>query len=332
MKYNKYNLKLVYVTGCLGFIGSYITRKCLQSGWKVYGVDKCTYVADTSLLLEFEKYSNFTFLKKDIKDLDHLYDCDYVINTAAESHVGNSIVDSREFINSNVVGVRNILDLIRHKPINCGVRPIFFHFSTDEVYGDIQEGAHTEENLLSPSNPYSAAKAAADMLVLAWSRTYNLDYVILRPTNNYGIGQYPEKLIPLSVKNLMRKKKIRLHNNGEPFRNWLHVEDTAEAVMAIIESNKVNHIYNVAGGFEQSNMETAKKIIGAWGGWNPDFFERTWPDEYSGHLDLSYSRPGQDVRYALNDDKLRALGWKPKKVFDKEIKKIVEYYKDNFIW
>lgn len=315
-------MKIVYVTGCLGFIGSYVTRKCLQRGWMVYGVDKCTYVANRELLEEFGKYENFTFLEKDIKDLDHLYDCDYIINTAAESHVGNSIIDSEDFISSNIMGVRNLLDLVRNKPENCNRRPIMFHFSTDEVYGDIVEGEHTEEHLLHPSNPYSAAKAAADMLVLAWARTYNIEYIILRPTNNYGIGQYPEKLIPLSVKNMMRGLKIRLHNNGTPIRNWLHADDTAEAVMAIIDSGNINEIYNVAGGFEQTNAETVRKIITA----------HHSTDNWEQYVDFSYSRQGQDVRYALNDDKLRSLGWKPKKIFDEEIASIVEHYKTNFIW
>lgn len=315
-------MKIVYVTGCLGFIGSYVTKKCLQRGWMVYGIDKCTYVANRGLLEEFGQYDNFTFLEKDIKDLDHLYDCDYIINTAAESHVGNSIIDSEDFISSNIMGVRNLLDLVRNKPINCNRRPIMFHFSTDEVYGDIVEGEHTEEHLLHPSNPYSAAKAAADMLVLAWARTYNVEYIILRPTNNYGIGQYPEKLIPLSVKNMMRGLKIRLHNNGTPIRNWLHADDTAEAVMAIIDSGNVNEIYNVAGGFEQTNAETVRKIITA----------HHSTDNWEQYVDFSYSRQGQDVRYALNDDKLRSLGWKPKKIFDEEIASIVEHYKANFIW
>ena len=316
-------MKLVYVTGCLGFIGSYVTRKCLEQGWRVYGVDKCTYVANLGLLKEFQKYENFTFLQQDIKDLDHLYDCDYVINTAAESHVGNSIIDSREFIDSNIAGVQNLLDLIRHKPENINRRPIFFHFSTDEVYGDIEEGEHTEDDILHPSNPYSAAKAAADMLVLAWSRTYNIDYIILRPTNNYGIGQYPEKLIPLAVKNLVRGKKIRLHNMGKPVRNWLHADDTAEAVLAIIKAGVVNEIYNVAGGFEQPNIDTIVKVI-------QEFYGHI--DNIKDVVDFSYSREGQDVRYALNDDKLHALGWKPQKAFDKELPSIVKYYKENFIW
>ena len=316
-------MKIVYVTGCLGFIGSYVTRKCLQRGWMVYGIDKCTYAANLELLNEFAQYDNFRFDKEDISKLTHLYDCDYVINTAAESHVGNSIIKSDEFMASNVLGTKNILDLIRLKPTNVNSRPILLHFSTDEVYGDIEEGIHFETDLLKPSNPYSAAKAAADMLVLAWARTYDIDYVIIRPTNNYGISQYPEKLIPLTVKNFNRDKKIRLHNNGTPVRNWLHADDTAEAVMTIIDSGTVNEIYNVAGGYEQKNIDTVKKIIEAYYGSDED---------WKSHIDLSYVRQGQDVRYALNDEKLRKLGWKPKKIFDKEIGDIVSYYKNKFVW
>ena len=317
-------MKIVYITGCLGFIGAYVTRACLKKGWMVYGVDKCTYASEPALLDEFEKYQNFRFEKIDIKDLTYLRDCDYVINIAAESHVGNSIIDSEEFISSNVVGVQNLLDLIRHKPENCSKRPVFLHFSTDEVYGDIISGEHIETDILKPSNPYSASKAAADMLVLAWARTYNIKYNIIRPTNNYGIGQYPEKLIPLAIKNLQRGNKIRLHDGGTPVRNWLHASDTASAVISIIENGKINEIYNVAGGFEQTNIETVKKII--------KHYYKNKKYEWSENVDLSYSRVGQDVRYALNDDKLRQIGWQPKKVFDKEIIKIVNHYKKSFIW
>ena len=317
-------MKLVVITGCLGLIGSHLTRQCLELGWKVYGIDSCTYAANTDLLVEFGYHGkNFKFIHKDIADLKYLPDCDYVINVAAESHVGNSIVDSGDFIQSNIVGVKNLLDLVRNKQGNVSDRPIFFHFSTDEVYGDIADGDHLETDILKPSNPYSASKAAADMLILAWARTYGIDYIILRPTNNYGIGQYPEKLIPVTVKLLMRNKKIKLHDKGEPIRNWLHSDDTASAVIALIESGVRNEIYNVAGGFEQANIETVSKVLECYFGEKRDWSE---------FLDLSYVREGQDIRYALNDDKLQALGWKPQKQFDEEIGSIVEYYKNNFKW
>lgn len=314
--------KIVYITGCLGFIGSYVTRKCLERGWHVRGIDKITYASNPSLLEEFNNYPNFIFEEKDINDIEFLYECDYFINTAAETHVGNSIVKSEDFLHSNVQGVYHILELLRNYRQESSTLPTFIHFSTDEVYGDIETGDHTEKDILKPSNPYAATKAAADQLVLAWARTYNLPYVIVRPTNNYGIGQYVEKLIPKSVKFLSLNKKIPLHNGGTPIRNWLHADDTAEAVMVIIDNKVQNEIYNICGGFEQSNLETVKKIINL-----------TLPNEnIDDHLDLHIVRVGQDIRYALDDSKLRALGWSPKKIFDQELPKIVEYYKNNFIW
>ena len=316
--------KVVYVTGCLGFIGSYVTRTCLDKGWYVKGVDKGTYASNKSLLNEFKKYNNFSFVDCDINDLKFLYDCDYVINTAAETHVGNSIVNSDDFVSSNINGVHNLLELIKnHRGENVS-KPILLHFSTDEVYGDIEEGEHIETDLLKPSNPYSATKAAADMLITAWGRTYNLPYIIIRPTNNYGIGQYVEKLIPKSLKYLKLGKKIPLHNNGTPIRNWLHAQDTANAVIRIIESGVQNEIYNICGGFEQSNLDTVKKLLTLYNN------DRVYILE--DFIDFSCNRQGQDVRYALNDDKLRALGWEPEMDFNLELKSIVEYYKNKFIW
>jgi len=320
--------RVVYVTGCLGFIGSYVTRKCLNNGWYVKGVDKITYAANRELLEEFNSYSNFSFVHCDINDLKFLYDCDFVINTAAETHVGNSIVSSVEFVKSNIDGVHNLLELIKNHRGENVKKPTLIHFSTDEVYGDITVGAHIETDILRPSNPYSATKAAADMLVMAWGRTHNVPYIIIRPTNNYGIGQYTEKLIPKAVKCLNLGRKIPLHNNGEPYRNWLHADDTAEAVMTLIERGEVGEIYNVAGGFEQQNIETVRQVI-------TEFIQvKNWKDfdNIDRFIDFSCSRPGQDVRYALNDDKIKALGWLPKKLFKQEISSIVDYYKDKFIW
>ena len=320
-------MKVVYITGCLGFIGSYITRECLKKGWYVKGVDKMTYAANKTLLNEFKQYENFSFVHCDINDLKFLYECDYIINTAAETHVGNSIANSDEFIYSNINGVHNLLELIKNYRQETSKTPTLLHFSTDEVYGDIEEGTHIETDLLKPSNPYSATKAAADMLVLAWGRTYNLPYIIVRPTNNYGIGQYVEKLIPKACKYLSLGRKIPLHNSGTPIRNWLHAYDTADAVTTIIERGVTNEIYNIAGGFEQSNYDTVRKVIYEFFNDNEEKFEGI--DNY---LDFTYSRIGQDVRYALDDSKLRALGWKPTAIFDKELPGIVNYYKNKFIW
>jgi dTDP-glucose 4,6-dehydratase len=189
-------------------------------------------------------------------------------------------------------------------------------------------GSHNEDSFLAPSNPYSASKAAADMLINAWARTYGVNYIILRPTNNYGVGQYPEKLVPLVVKQLQRGRKIRLHDKGEPYRNWLHIEDTSRAVIKIIESGVINEIFNVAGGFEQKNIDTVRKIINS-------YFNGRCDKEYARYedlIDMSYVREGQDVRYSIDDTKLRELGWKPNKKFDQEIDHIVEYCKNDFRW
>ena len=315
-------MKIVYVTGCLGFIGSYVTRECLKKGWYVRGVDKITYASNEGLLDEFFEYPNFAFEKKDINDIDFLYECDYVINTAAETHVGNSIVESKDFLLSNVNGVHRLLELIKNYRIEHKEKPTLLHFSTDEVYGDITDGEHTENDMLKPSNPYSATKAAADQLILAWNRTYDINYIILRPTNNYGIGQYVEKLIPKAIKCLTLGKKIPLHNQGLPVRNWLHAADTASATIKVIEEGVKNEIYNICGGYEQANIDTVRKILNA----------------YDENLNLndctnvSFDREGQDVRYALCDKKLRSLGWLPKKDFGVELKTIVDYNRNNFIW
>lgn len=312
--------RIVYVTGCLGFIGYHVTKACLDQGWYVRGIDKCTYAANINLLPSLEKYPNFTFEKKDINDIDILYECEYIINTAAETHVDNSIASSDEFVRSNIDGVHHLLKLIKQK--HKFKMPTLLHFSTDEVYGDIVEGAHIEEDLLKPSNPYSATKAAADMLITAWARTYGVPYIIVRPTNNYGIGQYTEKFIPHTIKHLSLGKLAPLHDLGLPRRTWLHASDTASAVIKIIEADVVNETYNISGNYEEQNLVVAKKIIKLMG----------LKGNAEQHLDLGVKRPGQDVRYAIDDSKLKTLGWHATADFDDELKKIVKYYTKNFVW
>lgn len=310
--------KIVYITGCLGFIGYHVTKECLNQDWYVRGIDSCTYAANLHLLPELQQHKNFTFENIDINDISRLYDCDYLINLAAETHVDNSIENSDQFVKTNINGVHNLLKLIASKKHKA---PIFFHFSTDEVYGDIKLGSHVETDLLKPSNPYSATKAAADMLILAWARTYQLPYIIVRPSNNYGIGQYVEKLIPKTCKFISVGRKIDLHDNGLPVRTWLHATDTARAVINVINSGQVNEIYNISGNVELQNIEVVKKIL--------QHFNLIYEKE---KYITDLVRQGQDVRYSIDDSKLRSLGWQPKSVFDIELAKIVEYYKHNFIW
>ena len=316
--------RVVYITGCLGFIGSHVTRLCLSRGWKVIGVDNRTYASNDEFLDEFKQYNNFKFIHSDINDLDRLYDCDYVINLAAETHVDNSIVASDTFLRSNVNGVHHLLKLIMHK--SRFRMPVLLHFSTDEVYGDIATGSHTESDLLRPSNPYSATKAAADQLICAWARTFDVPYVIVRPTNNYGIGQYVEKLIPRTVKFLQLGRPVELHDKGLPVRTWLAAKDTAAAVETIIESGVRNEIYNISGSVELPNCVVVQKILNLYFV-NGENFVDTWQNYV-----VNAERPGQDVRYSINDSKLRALGWKPQCNFDQELIATVAWYKENFVW
>jgi dTDP-glucose 4,6-dehydratase len=313
--------KVVYITGCLGFIGYHVTQACLNQGYYVIGVDKITYAANKQFLPDLKASSRFKFIESDINDLDMLYDCDYIINTAAETHVDNSIMSSDVFLRSNVNGVHHLLNLIKEK--HRFKMPTLLHFSTDEVYGDIEEGSHVETDLLKPSNPYSATKAAADQLIIAWARTFNVPYVIVRPTNNYGIGQYTEKFIPKSVKSLHLERKIPLHDSGLPKRTWLHVSDTASAVITIIKSGVVNEIYNISGNYEDHNIIVARQIVNI-------FHNKI--SGFEDYLDISITRPGQDVRYSIDDSKLRELGWQPQAVFESELTKIVDYYQKNFVW
>ena len=314
--------KVAYVTGCLGFIGSHLTRYLLDRGWYITGVDKMGYASNLHCLDEFNGCSKFRFIDSDINDLDRLSDCDWVINTAAESHVDNSIVDSDEFLRSNVNGVHHLLNLIMQK--KRFTMPTLLHFSTDEVYGDIEIGSHKETDLLKPSNPYSATKAAADMLVQAWARTYNVPFIIVRPTNNYGVDQYIEKLIPKSIRHLDLGRKIDIHEMGRPRRTWLHVSDTVRAVMTVIDRGAIGEIYNIGGNCELPNREVVEKILALYLGRN---YTGNWVDYI-----VEHSRPGQDVRYSIDDSKLKLLGWSCLADFDRELALIVEHQRNHFKW
>jgi dTDP-glucose 4,6-dehydratase len=314
-------MKVVAVTGCLGFMGSHFTRACLQRGWKVWGIDKQTYAARAEHLEEFLRSKSFKFTEADIATMDHLFEVDIVFNFAAETHVDNSIVDSKRFLHTNIMGVENILELVRAK--RNYEMPVLVHLSTDEVYGDLTAGNHRETDSLRPSNPYSASKAAADMLILGWNRTHGVPFIIVRPTNNYGIDQYPEKLIPKSVKYLSLGKKIPLHGDGSFVRNWLHADDTASAILHIVEHGERNTIYNVSGNYEAQNKEVVAKVLRCY------FGKDVALEEYA---QLNYVRMGEDIRYSLDDSRLRTLGWKNTKNFDEELARIVDYYKNKFTW
>jgi len=324
--------KIAVVTGCASFIGVTFTKKLLEEGWFVYGIDKFTHVANIS---EIDNFINcfpiqFKFIKKDICNIERLPACDVIFNLAAESDVDIGIKDCSRFIKSNIDGVRNLLEIINGCIITRESKPLFFQVSTDEVYGDTLSEIFDESSPLNPSNPYAASKASADLLIQSWARTHGLDYIIARPSNNYGYFQYPEKLIPITVKNLLRNKKIKLHNHGTPVRTWTHSEDTADAFLTLYELAERNRVYNISSEYEQTNYETVRKIVNAF--YFENTIKRDVPDLES-HLDLSYSRPGQDVRYAISCEPLRKLQWRPHMQFDKEIIKLVKYYKEKgIVW
>ena len=308
--------KRVYITGCLGFIGSHITQRYLDMGVEVFGVDKMTYAANLDRLPIFQKYPNFHWLPFDINDLEKIEECEFIINTAAESHVDNSIENSVEFLNSNVYGVYHLLTLLK----KLNPRPILLQFSTDEVYGDIDIGSHTEKHVLKPSNPYSSTKASADMLILAWARTYEIPYTIVRPTNNYGTYQYPEKLIPKTCKAVIQKSTFPLHENGTPKRTWVNVEDVTDAILHITTNKLINHIFNISGNYEDTNLNVVKKIVTL----------LTGTDDVSPYCELGKSRAGQDIRYSLDATLLKSFGWDNKRIFDEELPNVVNHYKEKY--
>jgi dTDP-glucose 4,6-dehydratase len=300
---------IVVVTGGLGFIGKYFVRRCLEDGHFVRNIDRMNYAADLAVNAELARFSNYRFMNADIRDLDFLPQCDVLVNFAAESHVDNAISNSRNFCTANILGVQNLLELVRNKM--AAERPRFIQISTDEVYGDISEGSHRENDMLVPSNPYAATKAAADMLVKSWGRTYGITWNIIRPTNNYGLHQYPEKLIPKSAWRMKRGLPAIMHGDGSYVRSWLHTEDTADAILTIIEKGEVNRIYNIGSDTELHNIDVLRAIA-----------KLLDVPEQKAWISVE-DRSGQDIRYSLDDKALRALGWRPRRRFIDELAKIV---------
>lgn len=301
--------EIFVVTGGLGFIGKHFVRRCLEAGHFVKNIDRISYAADRVVMEEFKSFRNYRFHEADIVSLDFLPECDVLVNFAAESHVDNAITSARNFCTTNFLGVQTLLELTRAK--QAAERPLFVQISTDEVYGDINTGAYSETAMLTPSNPYAATKAAADMLIKSWGRTYDMQWNIVRPANNYGLHQYPEKLIPKSSWRMKRGLPATLHGDGSYVRSWLHAEDTVDAVLKVIEKAERNAIYNAGGGIEMRNIEVLRAIAGHLGVSESDAWVPV-PD-----------RSGQDVRYSLDDSKLKALGWKPRRNFHEELARIV---------
>lgn len=313
----------VFVAGGAGFIGSHYVRSLLKGELGVEPdavtvFDKLTYAGNLRNLGPVKDDPRLIFHRGDIcsgEDLDVvLPGHDLVINCAAETHVDRSIVGPQEFVLTNVLGVQVLLDAcLRHEI------PRIVHIGTDEVYGSIEEGSWTEEDPLLPNSPYAAAKAGAELLVRAYHRTYGLNVSSTRCSNNYGPYQYPEKIIPLFVTNLLLGKKVPLYGDGLNIRDWLHVHDHCRAIQLVATKGLPGEAYNIRGGFELTNIELTHRILDLMGA-----------DESS--IEYVEDRKGHDRRYSVDDSKLRQLGYTPTVDFQTSLSETVEWYKENESW
>jgi len=310
------------VTGGLGFIGSNLIRYLLgkYKDIVIINLDKMGIGSNINNLKDVERNEKYSLIKGSLLDFDLvsslIKNVDAVINLAAETHVDRSIANPRIFLENNTIGTFNLLEAARI--YNPKLRII--QVSTDEVYSDILIGSYKEENRLKPSSPYSASKAAADVLCLAYHRTYNLDIVITRCTNNFGPYQFPEKLIPKTIIRASLGMKIPIYGSGKNIRDWIYVLDHCEALEIILEKGKAGEIYNISSGNEEDNLTLVKKILKIMGK-NEDLIE------------FVEDRPGHDVRYSLDSSKIRReLQWKPKYTLEDALKKTVEWYLANESW
>jgi dTDP-glucose 4,6-dehydratase len=308
----------ILVTGGLGFIGSNFVRYILNSNAEVVNVDAMKYGSNPNNLKDVDE--RYSFVKGDISDYELMSrlvkDVDAVVNFAAESHVDRSISSPYPFLQSNVIGVFVLLEALRKN--NPDAR--FVHVSTDEVYGDILDGSFSEKDTLMPSSPYSASKAAGDMFVLAYARTYSLHAMVTRCTNNYGMYQFPEKLIPKTIIRTAMGMKIPVYGTGMNVRDWIYVMDHCKAVDLVMRKGEKGKIYNISSGEEKTNLEVVREILRIMG-----------KDEDL--IEFVEDRPGHDIRYSLDSSKIREeLGWKPEYNFKEGIRKTVEWYLENEWW
>jgi dTDP-glucose 4,6-dehydratase len=310
------------ITGGAGFIGSNFILHMINShpAVEIVNLDVLTYAGNLNNLKSVDKNPRYTFIKGDICDPDTVnailkkYEIDTIVHFAAESHVDRSITNASEFIRTNILGTHNLLECARHQPVGK-----FFHISTDEVYGSTLTESFKEEDILSPSSPYSASKAGSDLLALSYFKTYKLPVIITRCTNNFGPYQYPEKLIPLFITNLIEDKKVPIYGTGTNIRDWIHVSDHCRAVEFLFDKGIPGEIYNVGGGNEKTNFEITEKIL-----------KLLKKDESM--IEFVTDRPGHDFRYSLDCSKLLKMGWKPRNSFEECLKDSVNWYIQNEWW
>lgn len=300
------------ITGGAGFIGSEFARQSASAGDTVVIVDKLTYCGDLKRLASVK--GRYTFYKADISDKKVIARIlkkekpEVIVNFAAETHVDRSIEDASPFIDTNIKGVQVLLDGCMSFPVKR-----FVQISTDEVYGEIARGKFTESSPLSPNSPYSASKASADLLLRSYHRTFGLPCVIVRPSNNFGPWQYPEKLIPVIIGNALKNKKLPVYGQGLNCREWLFVSDCAAGIRVIMKKGADGQVYNIGSGSERRNIDVVKEILRVLGK----------PLSLIGFVK---DRPGHDFRYSLDCSKTKRLGWKPRVDFDQALRRTIEWY------
>ena len=310
------------VTGGAGFIGSNFIRHMLGAypDDKIVNLDYLTYAGNLNNLKTCDTNPHYTFVRGDICDhtlvnaVMEKHGIDTVVHFAAESHVDRSIADASVFVKTNVLGTHTLLEAAKERNVRK-----FIHISTDEVYGSIRVGSFRETDILSPSSPYSSSKAGSDLLALSYFTTYNLPVIITRCTNNFGPYQYPEKLIPLFVTNLLDGKKVPVYGTGKNVRDWIHVGDHCRAIDFLLNRGNSGEIYNIGGENEKTNLEITEKVL-------------TLLEKDDSMIEYVQDRPGHDFRYSLNCTKLRRLGWNPSRSFEEALRDTVSWYAENEWW
>ena len=317
-------MKKIIITGGLGFIGSNLIN-ILQKKYFIINVDKVTYASNFKNI--DPNIKNYKFYKQDINNKNFIkkilekYNPSIIFNLAAETHVDRSIDGPKKFVDSNILGVFNLLEIIR----NHKKKIKLIHISTDEVYGDIKKNYKSkEEDAYNPSSPYSASKASGDLLIKSYIRTYKIPAIITNCCNNFGPNQYPEKLIPTIIYNIINKKPIPIYGKGENVREWIYVKDHCNALIKISEKGKIGENYNIGSGIVLNNIQIAKKII--------SFFKKTnQNNNIKSLINLVKDRPGHDLRYCLDSSKIKnKLKWKCKSSFEETINETIIWYINKF--
>ncbi len=316
----------VLVTGGAGFIGSNYIRYALSvhPDYHIINFDKLTYSGNLENLKDIESYAGYKFIRGDIcdKKLLESIECDAIVHFAAESHVDRSILDPQPFLQTNVMGTYNLLEIARQR--GC----IFLHVSTDEVYGSIDEGFFHEGSPLMPNSPYAASKASSDMMVRAYIETHKVKAIITRCSNNYGPYQFPEKLFPLVIVNALNKKPIPVYGDGQNVRDWIYVEDHCRAIDTILHDGAWGEIYNVGVRNEKRNIEVIERVLT-----EIAVQLHLSRDDLMGLIQFVNDRPGHDRRYAIDPARIEQdLGWKPAATFDEGVARTVEWYISNKQW